>query len=87
LIFDNAEDPSLRALIPGGHSSVIITTRDRALPILFEVPATARVDVPPLAENRGVELLRKRLDHRVNAEIDQAGASSGLLADFRSRFK
>ena len=79
LIFDNAENASLRALIPGGRSSVIITTRDRGLPILLEVPAAARVDVPALAEDRGTELLRRRLGDRVDSEIDSAGRIVGLV--------
>ena len=72
LIFDNAEDASLRRLIPGGRSSVIFTTRDRGLPVVLQVPETARVDVPALAEDSGVELLRKRLGDRVDVEADAA---------------
>ena len=48
LIFDNAEDASVRRLVPGGRTSAIITTRDRLLPVLIEVPEAARVDVPTL---------------------------------------
>ncbi|HEY2295109.1 MAG TPA: tetratricopeptide repeat protein, partial [Thermoanaerobaculia bacterium] len=72
LIFDNAEDPGIRQLIPGGRSAVIITTRDRGLAILLEVPETARIDVPVLPVERALELLRKRLGERIDAEPDAA---------------
>src|SRR5262249_13189611 len=72
LIFDNAEDASLRSLVPGGRSSVILTTRNRGLPVVLQVPETARVDVPALAEGIGVELLRKMLGNRVDVEAEAA---------------
>jgi tetratricopeptide (TPR) repeat protein len=72
LIFDNAEAAGLRSLVPGGRSSVIITTRHRSLPVALEVPEAARVEVPALAEEGGVELLRKRLGNRVEIDVDAA---------------
>ncbi|HXZ16367.1 MAG TPA: hypothetical protein VEH77_10415, partial [Roseiarcus sp.] len=65
VIFDNAEDASVRSLVPGGRCSAIITTRDRMLPILLEVPAAARIDVPVLPESKSLELLRRRLGDQV----------------------
>ena len=72
LIFDNAEDASVRRLVPGGRTSAIITTRDRLLPVLIEVPEAARVDVPTLPESELMDLLRKRLGVRVSDEADPA---------------
>jgi tetratricopeptide (TPR) repeat protein len=79
LIFDNAEDASIRHLVPGRLSSLIITTRNRGLPALLEVPPNARVDVPPLGESNGLDLLRKRLGSRVDAELDRAKRIVGLV--------
>jgi tetratricopeptide (TPR) repeat protein/nucleoside phosphorylase len=72
LIFDNAEDASIRKLLPGGNCAVIVTTRDRGLPASLEVPETGRIDVPVLPDPRCLELLRKRLGQRVDAEPEAA---------------
>jgi hypothetical protein len=72
LIFDNAEDASVRDLVPGGRTKAIITTRDRMLPMLIEVPEAARIDVPALPESKSLELLSKRLGNRVSDEVDAA---------------
>ncbi|MEA2907833.1 MAG: hypothetical protein QOI12_5220 [Alphaproteobacteria bacterium] len=79
LIFDNAEQASLRQLFPWGRSRVIVTTRDRRLSASLEVPVSARVDVAELTEKCGVELLRKRLAKRVDAEMDAARQIVRLL--------
>jgi len=76
LLFDNAEDASIRQLIPGGNCAVIVTTRDRGLPASLEVPQTSRIDVPVLPDPRCLELLRKRLGVRVDAE---PGATSQIV--------
>ncbi|HEY0076942.1 MAG TPA: NB-ARC domain-containing protein, partial [Abditibacteriaceae bacterium] len=70
LLFDNAEDASIRQLNPGGRCAVIVTTRDRGLPVLLDVPQQARIDVPPLAETKGIELLQKLIGQRVTDELD-----------------
>ncbi|MEW6585794.1 MAG: tetratricopeptide repeat protein, partial [Nitrospirota bacterium] len=72
LIFDNAEDPALRRVIPAGRCKVIITTRDRGLPVLLEVQEGERIDVPALPMERSLELLRKRLGERVDADLGAA---------------
>lgn len=72
LLFDNAEDANIRKLIPGGNCAVIVTTRDRGLPASLEVPERGRIDVPVLPDPRCLELLRKRLGQRVDAEPDAA---------------
>ncbi len=72
LIFDNAEAPDIRQLIPGGRCGVIITTRDRGLSVLLDVPRVARIEVPVLSMDRSLDLLRTRLGTRVDAELDAA---------------
>src|SRR5207253_1422198 len=57
-----------RQLRPGGRCAVIITTRDRGLPVLLEVPADARIDVPILPLAEGAALLRKLVGGRVDVE-------------------
>jgi tetratricopeptide (TPR) repeat protein len=76
LIFDNAEESSLRELIPGGRSTVIITTRKRDLPISLNVPC---VDVPQLPEAEGVQLLQNYLTTEFDNDIDSARKIVRLL--------
>ncbi len=79
LIFDNAESPILRGLLPGGRSRVIVTTRDRGLPSLLDVPQASRVDVPKLPQGDAIELLRKRLGGRVDAELEATHRIADLV--------
>ena len=72
LIFDNAEDATIRRLVPGGRCAVIVTTRDRGLPVVLDVPVEARVDVPALPVDEAVALLRSLVGPRVDAEPDAA---------------
>jgi tetratricopeptide (TPR) repeat protein len=71
LIFDNAEDASIRELCPGGREcSVIITTRNRSLPAALNVSIRGAIDVAPLPDEDSVLLLHKILedDARLTAE-------------------
>ncbi|MBZ5613807.1 MAG: tetratricopeptide repeat protein, partial [Acidobacteriia bacterium] len=82
LIFDNAEDASIRALCPGGRDcSVIITTRNRSLPASLNVSARGAIDVPPLPQEDCASLLRKILDRdqRLEAEPDSAAEIARLV--------
>src|SRR5919199_202833 len=58
LIFDNAEEPSIRALRPGGdRCAVIVTTRDRGLSISLDIPDENRINLPPLLDPEALRLL------------------------------
>jgi hypothetical protein len=72
LIFDNADDAAVKALRPGGDKcAVIITTRDRGLPIFLGVPESGQIDLPPLPEPDSQELLEKLLGRdRIAAELE-----------------
>ncbi|MGD9099691.1 MAG: trypsin-like peptidase domain-containing protein, partial [Anaerolineae bacterium] len=79
LIFDNADDDAIRALRPGGNRcAVIITTRDRSLPALLDVPAEGQIDLSPLPDPDSVRLLERLLgEERVAAE---RGATERIIA-------
>ncbi|ODH02278.1 hypothetical protein A4S05_24965 [Nostoc sp. KVJ20] len=74
LIFDNAENDSIRQLRPGGNRcAVIVTTRDRGLAISLEIPNESRINLPPLPEADALLLLEKLIDRkRVQAEPEAA---------------
>ena len=58
LIFDNAEESSIRALRPGGdRCAVIVTTRDHGLPISLDIPDEGRINLPPLPDPESLRLL------------------------------
>ena len=60
LIFDNAEDVGIRALLPGGtRCAVIVTTRNRSLPASLGVLFEAQLDLAPLIPAEAVELLAR----------------------------
>ncbi|HJX83156.1 MAG TPA: NB-ARC domain-containing protein, partial [Candidatus Angelobacter sp.] len=76
LIFDNAEDASIRALCPGGREcSVIITTRNRSLPAALNVPTRGAIDVPPLPKDDCTSLLQKILDNDERLMADPENAA------------
>jgi tetratricopeptide (TPR) repeat protein len=70
LIFDNAEDASVKALRPGGNGcAVIITTRNKGLLTSLEIPAAGRVELDPFSLGETRELLGKIIGaERVDAE-------------------
>ncbi|NEO99684.1 MAG: tetratricopeptide repeat protein [Symploca sp. SIO2E9] len=74
LIFDNAEDSSIQALRPGGNRcAVIITTRNRGVSILLDIPEQGRIDLSPLANPDSLLLLEKLIGkERINAEPEAA---------------
>jgi hypothetical protein len=58
LIFDNAEESSIRELRPGGdRCAVIVTTRDRGLSISLDIPDEGRINLPPLPDPESLRLL------------------------------
>jgi len=70
LIFDNADDATVRLLLPGGdRCAVIVTTRDRGLPVLLHIPEEGTIDLPPLPDPDSVRLLERLLgEERIAAE-------------------
>ncbi|NIA09612.1 MAG: tetratricopeptide repeat protein, partial [Nitrospiraceae bacterium] len=71
LIFDNADDSkTIRSLIPGGdRCAVIVTTRDRNLPDLLDIPTERRIEVLPLPVPDSLHLLEKLLgEERISDE-------------------
>ncbi|MCL1465307.1 ATP-binding protein, partial [Argonema galeatum] len=74
LIFDNADSTKIRILRPGGNRcAVIITTRDRQLPINLDIPEEGRIDLTPLSETDALVLLERLLgQQRVTAEREAA---------------
>ncbi|MEA5553658.1 tetratricopeptide repeat protein, partial [Anabaena cylindrica UHCC 0172] len=74
LIFDNADDASIRQLRPGGNRcAVIVTTRDRSLAIALEIPSEGRINLPLLPETDALLLLEKLIGReRVQAEPEAA---------------
>ncbi|HIK05506.1 MAG TPA: tetratricopeptide repeat protein, partial [Trichormus sp. M33_DOE_039] len=75
LIFDNADNASvIQTLCPGGERcAVIITTRDRQLPILLDIPDEGRINLDPLSQPESLLLLKRLLgEERVNAELESA---------------
>jgi tetratricopeptide (TPR) repeat protein len=75
LIFDNADDSkTIRSLIPGGdRCAVIVTTRDRNLPDLLDIPPERRIEVLPLPIPDSLRLLESFLGkERISDEQDSA---------------
>lgn len=74
LIFDNADQAKIKVLRPGGNRcAVIITTRDRNLPLSLDIPDESTIDLPPLPEPDSWRLLEKILgEERVAAEEEAA---------------
>jgi tetratricopeptide (TPR) repeat protein len=76
LIFDNADNDSIRKLLPGGsRCAVIVTTRDRGLAISLEIPNEGRINLPKLSEAEALSLLKEVIDtekQRVEAEPEAA---------------
>jgi tetratricopeptide (TPR) repeat protein len=74
LIFDNADQPKIKVLRPGGNRcAVIITTRDRNLPLSLDIPDHGTIDLPPLPEPDSWRLLEKILgEERLAAEEEAA---------------
>jgi tetratricopeptide (TPR) repeat protein len=62
LIFDNAEEASIKKLRPGGtRCAVIVTTRRRNLPFSLDIGEQETIDLPPLPEADALKLLKKIL--------------------------
>ncbi|MEH2248706.1 tetratricopeptide repeat protein, partial [Nostoc sp.] len=62
LIFDNAEEASIKKLRPGGTGcAVIVTTRRRNLPFSLDIGEQETIDLPPLPEADALKLLKKIL--------------------------
>ena len=72
LIFDNANDSSIRFLFPGGNKcAVIVTTRDRGLPISLDIPYQNRIDLEPLHNHDALLFLKHYLgEDFIMAETD-----------------
>ncbi|MDF5723991.1 MAG: tetratricopeptide repeat protein [Rhizonema sp. PD37] len=70
LIFDNADDDSIRQLFPGGNRcTVIVTTRDRSVAISLGIPTNGRINLSPLSKADALLLLEKLIGkERVAAE-------------------
>ncbi|AFY57070.1 ATP-dependent transcriptional regulator [Rivularia sp. PCC 7116] len=81
LIFDNADNPTILDLCVGGNRcAIIITTRDRQLPALLDIPIKATIDVRPLPEKDSLQLLKKILgEKRVDDEIEAANKIIRLI--------
>jgi tetratricopeptide (TPR) repeat protein len=70
LIFDNAEDATVKLLRPGGNRcAVIVTTRNKGLLKNLEIPEAGQVDLDPFTLEEARELLGKIIgNQRVEAE-------------------
>ena len=83
LILDNADDATIRSLLPGGdRCAVVVTTRDRGLPILLHIPVEGTIDLPPLPDPDSLRLLERLLgEERVAAEREAACRIIGLVGN------
>ncbi len=74
LIFDNADDASIKKLRPsGGRCAVIITTRIRTLASSLDISDEGAIDLDPLSLDDALTLLKKILgDERIDAELASA---------------
>ena len=78
LIFDNAEEASIRSLCPGGDKcAVIVTTRDLVLSNSLDVPDEGRIDLPLLPDLKSLDLLKRLFNDppdkdRLSAEPEAA---------------
>lgn len=66
LIFDNADTADIRMLNPGGTlCSIIVTTRDRALPEYINVSDDHLIDLPALESSEALSLLAQYIDQAI----------------------
>jgi len=74
LIFDNADDVAIRKLQPGGtRCAVIVTTRDRQLPVALGVTSESQIDISVLPDPDSILLLRTLIgDERVTKDSEAA---------------
>jgi tetratricopeptide (TPR) repeat protein len=74
LIFDNADDASIKKLRPsGGRCAVIITTRIRTLASSLDISDEGAINLDPLSLDDALTLLKKILgDERIDAELASA---------------
>lgn len=74
LIFDGAVDASIKQLSPSGNlCSVIITTRNRNLSALLDIPMEGTINLDPLPEEKAYQLLGRILGvERVKVELEAA---------------
>ncbi|NET82816.1 MAG: tetratricopeptide repeat protein [Moorea sp. SIO1F2] len=74
LIFDNAEEASIKKLRPGGNScAVIVTTRNQTLPSSLDVSEAQTIRLGSLPEKDALDLLRKILgESKINRELAAA---------------
>lgn|GEM_PF-1771842 len=73
LIFDNAEDATVKRLRPGGQCTVIVTTRNRDLSASLDIPEAAALNLSPLPKADALQLLRRILgDKRVDTALKAA---------------
>ncbi|OLT59769.1 hypothetical protein BJP37_12755 [Moorena bouillonii PNG] len=74
LIFDNAEEASIKELLPGGNScAVIVTTRNQTLPVSLDVPEAQTIRLRSLPEEDALKLLGKILgESNINNELAAA---------------
>jgi tetratricopeptide (TPR) repeat protein/nucleoside phosphorylase len=81
LIFDNAENANIKSLRPGGkRCAVIVTTRDRNLPLSLDIPTDSSIDLPPLPDSDSLILLKQFLGaERIDADLEAAFAIIELV--------
>ncbi|MEA5471371.1 tetratricopeptide repeat protein, partial [Spirulina sp. 06S082] len=74
LIFDNADEASIKKLRPSGNvCAIIVTTRDRSLSFFLDIPNEGTIDLSPLIEQDSLLLLQRILgEQRINRELDAA---------------
>ncbi|NER21033.1 MAG: tetratricopeptide repeat protein [Symploca sp. SIO1B1] len=83
LIFDNAEEQSIKSLLPDGTScAVMVTTRTRKLPFDLDIGERETIDLPPLPETDSLKLLKKILTpERVDNTIAAAKRLVNLVGN------
>ena len=83
LIFDNAEEASIKVLRPGDNRcAVIVTTRNQNLPFSFDVAEKATIRLRSLPQKDALELLRKILG---KSRIDKALSAAQKLTKIVGR--
>lgn len=72
LIIDNAETSDIRVLHPGGEKcAIIVTTRDRSLPMQIDIHEEQLIDLPVLANPESIDLLSQFIDqHKLDEEAE-----------------
>lgn len=83
LIFDNAEDASIKKLCPGGtNCAVIVTTRRRNLSFSLDIDSARTIALPPLSEVDAIELLEKILgSDRVRDSLESSKRLVNLVGN------